>query len=112
MKDDSPTIKQRALITGGGGTIGKAIARALLEDNRFDVILVGRRLSFLKAAQQDLRNITSHCGGQVYCEVCDVSVESQVVEMFARLKEEGMSVDLLINNAGRYTHDCAPCTRW
>ncbi|VEU37299.1 unnamed protein product [Pseudo-nitzschia multistriata] len=98
-----------ALITGGGGSIGKAIAGAFLARN-ISVVLAGRRLSKLEEARADLLEKQAEKGGPqgtaatVHAISCDVSSEDSVVRLFRQIDELGSGggpgVDILVNNAG------------
>jgi len=106
-----------ALITGGGGTLGEAIASKLVGQGA-SVILVGRTVERLEKARTNVLQSFEHNnnnndsnnsgtmeirGDQVGIFSCDVTKEEAVVDMFNSLdrtyKENG-GVDLLINNAG------------
>lgn len=94
-----------ALVTGGSGTIGLAIAKALLSSGA-NVILTARRMDKLETAKEQLLSSVSkeQGGGQVHIFSSDVSSEESVVELFQKIdsmKEMGGSVDLLVNNAGK-----------
>mmetsp|Transcript_31117 Transcript_31117/g.73358 ORF Transcript_31117/g.73358 Transcript_31117/m.73358 type:complete len:277 (+) Transcript_31117:67-897(+) len=106
-----------ALITGGGGTIGKAIAKALLTEN-FSVVLTGRRLSRLEEVRESLlsdrsssnNKSNSNSNATVYAIPSDVTKEDSVVKLFRAIdalphrgtntKTKTSSIDLLVNNAG------------
>mmetsp|Transcript_22571 Transcript_22571/g.34502 ORF Transcript_22571/g.34502 Transcript_22571/m.34502 type:complete len:254 (-) Transcript_22571:1333-2094(-) len=83
-----------AIVTGGSGTIGKAIANALLVNGCSNVVLTGRNLERLKQAQSDL--------GGASCVVipCDVSNESSALDLFLKVEQDYGGCDLLVNNAG------------
>lgn len=89
-----------AVVTGGGGGIGAAVAQALLLDGA-RVTLLGRNSTRLQAQTQVLR-----CLGQVPDAVAfhpvDVSDEASVAETFAALAAGPFgAADILINNAGQ-----------
>ncbi len=81
-----------ALVTGGGTGIGKAIAKAI-SDEGGKVVIVGRKEENLKQAQGEI-------GSNIETMVCDVTQESQVVDVFSSVKETHGKLDILINNAG------------
>lgn len=95
------------MITGGGGTIGKAIAKAFLSQN-ISVILTGRRLSKLEEVQQTLlEEKSSTIDATVYAISSDISKEESVVRLFQEIGQldddrggGGGGVDILVNNAG------------
>lgn len=74
--------KRTALVTGGAKGIGFACAEAL-EASGYNVKVIGRDLEALKSCDFDF-------------EVCDVTSESAVTEVFAKIGR----VDILVNNAG------------
>mmetsp|Transcript_22217 Transcript_22217/g.24755 ORF Transcript_22217/g.24755 Transcript_22217/m.24755 type:complete len:276 (-) Transcript_22217:103-930(-) len=104
-----------ALITGGAGTIGIAIAKALL-DNNISVFLVGRRLWKLEEAQRQLLSEGLEHNTFVRVIPCDISNEESVVNLFHTIDQMneygsisnsgganssgGCCVDILVNNAG------------
>eukprot|EP00531_Pseudo-nitzschia_arenysensis_P005113 CAMPEP_0116140354 /NCGR_PEP_ID=MMETSP0329-20121206/13797_1 /TAXON_ID=697910 /ORGANISM="Pseudo-nitzschia arenysensis, Strain B593" /LENGTH=258 /DNA_ID=CAMNT_0003635451 /DNA_START=57 /DNA_END=833 /DNA_ORIENTATION=- len=92
-----------ALVTGGAGTIGKAIAKALLSAN-ISVVLTGRRLAKLEEVKETLlAGRSSSVDASVYAISSDISKEESVVQLFQEISalENGSgSVDILVNNAG------------
>jgi NAD(P)-dependent dehydrogenase (short-subunit alcohol dehydrogenase family) len=84
-----------AIVTGAGSGIGRAVARSL-GDAGAAVALAARSLDRLETAAEDLRT-----GGATSMAVqCDVTSESQVVAMFAKVEAELGPVGVLVNNAG------------
>lgn len=87
--------KQVAIITGGGGGIGGAVAGALME-NGARVVLAGRTEPPLKERLTSLRQIHQ----DVFSVACDVTKKEEV----QRLAEEALSrwgqIDILVNSAG------------
>lgn len=97
-------LRRLALITGGGGTIGKAIAKAFLSQN-ISVILTGRRMSKLEEVKQTLlEEKPSTIDATVYAISSDISKEESVVRLFQEIGAldggSGTGVDILVNNAG------------
>lgn len=86
-----------AIVTGGSGTIGKAIARVLLSQGAA-VVISGRNEDRLRKAQTVLKE--SNPAGPVSILPCDVSNESSVEKFFHTIDEEYGGCDLLVNNAG------------
>lgn len=87
---------QRALVTGANTGIGRAIACALAGAGARTVI------NFLEdevAALEVVDEIQS-AGGQAMALQADISSESQVKTMFARMIDAWGSIDILVNNAG------------
>jgi NAD(P)-dependent dehydrogenase (short-subunit alcohol dehydrogenase family) len=91
-----------ALVTGGSGTIGQAIAKSLLSSGA-SVVLTARRLEKLETAKEKLLEslqLKSADAPQVHVISSDVSKEESVVELFQKIDDLSTGVDLLINNAG------------
>ncbi|MCX6276478.1 MAG: SDR family NAD(P)-dependent oxidoreductase [Bacteroidetes bacterium] len=86
-------MKRTAIVTGGYGAIGKAIAGGLAL-NGYRVCLVGRDLSLLQKAQTDLIKQTAN--KDIFVEQVDLSLHQQILEFSQRWKEP---LHLLINNA-------------
>ena len=95
-----------ALVTGGSGTIGKAIAKSLVCQGA-SVVLTARRKEKLEEAREELiQSTTSDFDNNVFVIPSDVSKEESVVELFQQIDnlrkdyEDKTGIDLLINNAG------------
>ena len=87
---------KRAVVTGGGTGIGRAIAERLAQEG-CRVAVVGRRPAPLAETQKGIQAR----GGLCVVGVLDVSSDGAVRDGFARLTRElGGSVDILVNNAG------------
>ena len=84
-----------ALITGATSGIGEACAR-LFAQNKFDLILTGRRTERLDSLAKDLGD---KYGVSVQTITMDVRLKEDVEKLEA-LKSEWKKVDVLINNAG------------
>jgi NAD(P)-dependent dehydrogenase (short-subunit alcohol dehydrogenase family) len=84
-----------ALITGGGGGIGKATARRLLEEGA-NVVLNSRRQEILDAAQAELDSE----GDRVALAAADVSKPAAAARVVASAVERFGSVDVLVNSTG------------
>ncbi len=87
---------QKALVTGANSGIGKGVAIALGRAGA-DVVINFR--SGEEAAQQVADEISA-AGSRSYIHNADVSQESEVVEMFERMRKEFGTIDILVNNAG------------
>src|SRR3954451_19077725 len=77
----------RALVTGGNRGIGREIARQLIEDHGFEVIVTARSADDARAAAEEL-------GARG--EALDVSDDGSV----RGLRERVDALDVLVNNAG------------
>ncbi|KAH8426507.1 uncharacterized protein LDX57_004242 [Aspergillus melleus] len=80
-----------ALVTGGGGGIGKAIASYLVSKGK-KVIIAGRTESNLKATAKEL-GVTAYY-------VLDTGVVDLFPDFISRITHEHPELDCLINNAG------------
>ncbi len=87
-----------ALITGASQGIGKAIARAFAAEGA-DLTLTSRSKEKLDAAKSE---IEAEFGVRVLVVAADVTVESQVEEVFVHHMEKYGQLDLLVNNAGAF----------
>jgi 3-hydroxybutyrate dehydrogenase len=86
---------RRAVVTGAGRGIGRAIALAFAEAGA-DVVVTARTVSDLEVVANEIEER----GRRGVPVVCDVTDPGQVSEMVARVKEEFGGVDVLVNNAG------------
>jgi NAD(P)-dependent dehydrogenase (short-subunit alcohol dehydrogenase family) len=86
---------QVALITGGGGGIGKATAKRLLEEGA-SVVLNGRRPDVLEAAQAEL----DPSGERTALVAGDVSKPGTARHLVASARERFGGVDVLVNSTG------------
>jgi len=85
-----------ALITGATAGIGEAFTR-LLAGKGFDLVLVARDEARLKDRAATL---ASKYGVETEILVADLSIESGVEKVIARLSDSTKPVEVLINNAG------------
>lgn len=95
-------LKKTALVTGSGTGIGKAIATSFVEQGA-NVIILGRRKAPLEEAAEELRRVAADNGSGATVTIfagVDVSDGEKVNDMFKTLKENGVLVDYIINNAG------------
>ncbi|CAO1622908.1 unnamed protein product [Parajaminaea phylloscopi] len=99
MSSQQPTQRahlldfKTALVTGGGGGLGYAMAEWLHKVKGKKVILAGRTESNLKEAAKKL-------GGDTTYYVLDTGKVDQIESFAKKLIEEHPDVDCLINNAG------------
>jgi 3-oxoacyl-[acyl-carrier protein] reductase len=83
------------LITGGGGGIGRAVARRVL-DQGASVVLSGTRQSVLDAAQADL----DPSGERTLTVAGAITSRESAQELVARAVERFGGVDVLVNSTG------------
>ena len=88
-----------AIITGSGTGIGKAIATEFVKEGA-NVIILGRRREPLDEAATFLKQVAADGAWIKIFAGVDVSDETGVDSMFATLKEGGIAIDYIINNAG------------
>ena len=82
---------KKAVITGGGSGIGKAIALLFAQQEaEVHIIEVSK-----EAAKNVVEEITTS-GGKVFFYACNVAVQKEVIETFTSIG----NIDILINNAG------------
>jgi len=102
-KSTAPQVKtrrllagQKAIVTGANSGIGLAVALAMGEAGA-DVVV-----NYVAGddAAEDVVNKIAANGVRAIAHKADVSKEDDVVEMFARVREEFGTVDILVNNAG------------
>jgi 3alpha(or 20beta)-hydroxysteroid dehydrogenase len=82
---------QVAIVTGGAGGLGRALARRLLAD--------GARVALVDSDRAQLDRAASDLGG-VLAIPADVTVEEDVVAYVRRTVDEYGRLDLFFNNAG------------
>ena len=90
------------LITGSGTGIGMTVAKKFIE-NGASVIILGRRKEPLESTSEMLTKIINEKNSKGFVKIfsgVDVSDEKSVTEMFDALKNEGVNVDVIVNNAG------------
>jgi NAD(P)-dependent dehydrogenase (short-subunit alcohol dehydrogenase family) len=88
---------QTAVVTGGSTGIGLGIARSLASAG-CRVMLVGRNAERLQRASSEL----STADAQIVAVAADVSLEADVLHVFAETDRVFGPVDLLVNNAGAF----------
>ena len=90
------------LITGSGTGIGMTVAKKFVE-NGASVIILGRRREPLEDTSKMLNEVINEKKSKGFVKIfsgVDVSDEKSVTEMFDSLKNEGVNVDVVVNNAG------------
>ncbi|MCG6576777.1 SDR family oxidoreductase [Pseudomonas sp. AF32] len=84
------------LITGASSGFGEEFARQYAEQGK-SLILVARRLDKLEALSAQLHE---RFGIEVIVEQVDLSSIPAIIELHERLTRRGITIDVLINNAG------------
>lgn len=89
-------LKDRvAIITGGAGNIGRAIALAFAREGAA-VVVASRTLSNLEQVVNEIKSK----GGRATAMQTNISDEKQVQRMVARTLDEYRQIDILVNNSG------------
>lgn len=94
MSLPTPSPTSTAVVTGASSGIGADIARELV-DRGYGVTLVARR-------EDKLRELADELGGRVRVETvgCDVADPDARARLLDEVGSRGLTVDVLINNAG------------
>ncbi|HEV2659661.1 MAG TPA: SDR family oxidoreductase [Ktedonobacteraceae bacterium] len=90
---------QVALITGASSGIGRAIARAFLQEGA-DLVVVARRSERLEALAEEAQESGRRCA----IVVGDVREEETAVRAVQAALQEFGQLNILVNNAGRATY--------
>jgi rhamnulose-1-phosphate aldolase/alcohol dehydrogenase len=97
MPKPKPMVGKVALVTGGAGGIGQAIAKRILADGGC-VVLADIDQTALNTVSADLAK--AHGKDHVRGVRCDVTDEASVIAAFDRAAIEFGGVDILVSNAG------------
>ncbi len=95
MPENNSVQAKVAVITGGGRGIGLALAKAFVR-KEYVVVITGRDQTRLKAAAEELRKGKT----EVTALPCDVRNPGSVEKLFAAIRAQYSSIDVLVNNAG------------
>jgi NAD(P)-dependent dehydrogenase (short-subunit alcohol dehydrogenase family) len=85
-------VGRRAIVTGAGAGIGRAIAIRLCAE--------GARVMVADLDGEAAEAVAGELGPGACAQVVDVSVERSTAEMVLRAREEWGGLDVLVNNAG------------
>jgi uncharacterized protein len=91
-----PTQAKTALITGASSGLGAEFARQLAAEG-CDLILVARREDRLRALKEEIAN---RFGRKTDILSMDLAAKNAPQILFNKIKDLGLAVDVLINNAG------------
>ena len=92
MTTARPLQDKVALVTGAGGTMGRAVVQALIED--------GCRVAMIDLKRASMSELESQHGERVIALSCDIGDPNAVREAHARIDPAFGSIDILVNNAG------------
>ena len=87
---------KKAVVVGGAGGIGQAIAEGLAEAGA-QVMISSRKEDSLKRAQTGIRE---NCGANILYHVADASVETDVEVLLQAAVTQMGTVDILVNSQG------------
>ena len=85
-----------AIITGGGSGIGKAIAKALVNEGA-NVIITSRRIELLNSVAEELNSIGK---GKASAVECDLRNQKMIADLAERVQGMYPTIDILVNNSG------------
>ncbi len=85
-------IDRRAIVTGAGSGIGRAIARRLAAE--------GARVMVADVDEDAARRVGDELGAPALAQTVDVASAASVKAMIGRAREEWNGLDVLVNNAG------------
>lgn len=88
--------KQTVLITGASSGIGLELAKLFAREG-YDLIVVSRNEEEL---QKLAVLLSGQYGIQVWVFAEDLSVYNAAIELYSRIKLQGLNIDILVNNAG------------
>ena len=94
------TTNQYALITGGTSGIGKELAKLFAQDG-YNLIIVARDEAELGSTKSE---ITQQFGVQVQTISKDLFEPNAAEELYDEVKEKGITVNVLVNDAGQGQH--------
>ena len=84
-----------ALITGASSGLGRSLALLFARDG-FDLVLVARR----EAALEEVAAAVRLLGRTAHVRPADLSLTDGVAQLHQRLHADGITIDVLVNNAG------------
>ena len=89
-----------ALVTGASSGIGAAIVRNFVK-NGIKVVGCARHLDKLEDIAVD---VNAKGPGEMFAKKCDLNHESQILEVFAFIKDKFGTINICVNNAGMSHH--------
>jgi short-subunit dehydrogenase len=92
----TPAMRRTALVTGASSGIGAAIARRLAA-RQYDCVLTARRTDRLEKLVSEIEHVHRVSAKLVTCDLGERGGPATLIE---RVAELGVTVDVLVNNAG------------
>lgn len=89
-------MKDLVLITGASYGMGAEMAR-ILAAKKYDLVLVARTVEKLQALQDELQKMH---GVAIHVISKDLSTTQNAVNLYEEVKQRGLDVTMLVNNAG------------
>ena len=99
--------QKTALVTGGAGSIGTAVAARLLRD--------GMKVVLNDINEEKVRNITTKYDDNMLPLAFDISDPQQVDKMVLKIRNDIGPIDILVNNAGIISYnkiETTPTDEW
>ncbi len=88
------------MITGASSGIGYELAKIYFVEG-YSLVLVGRDMDRLNGAKRNLEGSRTYKQGQeIKIYLKDLSADNAGVELYREIKQDGLIIDILINNAG------------
>ncbi|MFO0547002.1 MAG: SDR family oxidoreductase [Polyangiaceae bacterium] len=103
-----PSRRETALVTGASSGLGVAFARQLAQRG-FDLVLVARRVDRLTALAAEL---SREHGVEAIALGCDLGSPVAIEGLLAELRDRGLEIDVLVNNAGAAAHRPLLASSW
>jgi polyketide synthase 12 len=94
-----PTVRGAVLITGGLGALGGHFARWFAHAGVEQLILASRRGGSAAGVDERVAELEA-LGVRVSIETCDTAERESVAQLFARLREQGVSLRGIVHAAG------------
>lgn len=85
------------LVTGGNGGLGRAIARAFIDESPGNFLWLG-----VRSNRQEAESLTAAFPGRARCLDLEVTRPEAWQAAVARIQSEHQRLDVLVNNAGRH----------
>ncbi|MER7015944.1 SDR family NAD(P)-dependent oxidoreductase [Saccharopolyspora sp. NPDC000359] len=91
--------RKHAVVTGATAGLGRALAQRLAERG-YDVTLVGRDERRTAQVADELTREVGEAGPRISWHLADLARQAEVRKLASALADDGLGIDVLINNAG------------